>query len=194
MNHFRYHILKLILTILLVSIQPLLAQRIKVPIDLQLKVIPKIISLNKNFSFNENEKAINLSVLYSSQQRNSKQVYEEFETKEKTNGIIIKGKNANILSFDISSNSSLREYLINNKIHVLYITPLRGVDINKIRSICEEEDVLTISGVSGYIENNVSVVLDLKDSKLQIMINQKSAKSEGVDFSSRLLKIAKIVE
>ena len=194
MNCIRNYNKKLLLLILIVSLQPLVAQRIKVPIDLQLKVIPKIISLNKNFSFNENAEVINLSVLYSSEQRSSQQVYEEFEKKEKIIGMNIKGKNANVLSIDISSISNLREYLIENKIDVLYITPLRGVDIAKIRSICDEVDVLTISGVAEHIESNVSVVLDLENNKLQITINQKSAKSEGVDFSSRLLKIAKIVE
>ena len=81
-----------------------------------------------------------------------------------------------------------------NKINVLYITPLRGLDVSKITSICKTASVLSISGVVEYIESDVSVILDIDDNKLKILINQKSAKSEGVDFSSRLLRIAKIID
>ena len=109
-------------------------------------------------------------------------------------GIAIKDKEATVLPFDISGKGNIRSFLKNNKIKLLYITPIRGIDISEITKICKEEGVLTITGVEEYSINQVSVVLSLEDNKLQIMINQKSSKQEGADFSSRLLRIAKLIE
>lgn len=194
MKFINNHIVKLIAIVFLLIVNTSIAQRIKVPIDVQLKVIPKIISLNKSFSFESNENALNIAVLYSSQQRNSKQVYQDIEKNLNSGGIVVKGKLTNILYLDISNNNNIENFLRENKIKVLYITPLRGLDVSKITSICKTTSVLSISGVVEYIESDVSVILDIDDSKLQILINQKSAKSEGVDFSSRLLRIAKIID
>ena len=188
------HIAKLIAVVFLLLVNTSIAQRIKVPIDVQLKVIPKIISLNKSFSFESNENALNIAVLYSSQQRNSKQVYQDIEKNLNSGGLVVKGNLTNVLFLDISSNNNLENFLRENKINVLYITPLRGLDVSKITSICKTASVLSISGVVEYIESDVSVILDIDDNKLKILINQKSAKSEGVDFSSRLLRIAKIID
>lgn len=194
MKFLNNHIVKLLAVLLLLIVNTSIAQRIKVPVDVQLKVIPKIISLNKSFSFESNENALNIAVLYSSQQRNSKQVYQDIENNLNSGGLVVKGNLTNVLFLDISSNNNLENFLRENKINVLYITPLRGLDVSKITSICKTTSVLSISGVVEYIESDVSVILDIDDNKLKILINQKSAKSEGVDFSSRLLRIAKIID
>lgn len=188
------HIIKFLFVSIILIANTSIAQRIKVPVDVQFKVIPKIISLNKSFSFNSGETDLNIAVLYSSQQRNSKQVYEDINNYLNDNGIVVKGKLTKILSLDISLNNNLEDYLRENKINVLYITPLRGLDVTKITSICKTANVLSISGVVEYLESDVSVILNIDDNKLQILINQKSAKREGADFSSRLLRIAKIIE
>ncbi len=70
--------------------------------------------------------------MYSSQQRNSKQVFEDIEKNLNTSGIIVKGNLTKVLSFDISLINDVGEFLRENKINVLYITPLRGLDVSKI--------------------------------------------------------------
>ncbi len=56
MKFLNNHIVKIIALAFLLIVNTSIAQRIKVPVDLQLKVIPKIISLNKNFSFENDGK------------------------------------------------------------------------------------------------------------------------------------------
>lgn len=187
------HILKFILAITLFTSTLSIGQRVKAPIDIQMRIIPKILSLEKNLAHSD-DKYFNVSVLYSKDQRNSDQVFTSFTDAVNKFGIPIKNKEAIVLPFDISSKGSFRTFLKTNNIKLLYITPLRGIDISEITKICREESVLTFTGVEDYIENNVSVVLSLKDNKLQIMINSKSSKQEGADFSSRLLRIAKLID
>jgi hypothetical protein len=52
---------------------------------------------------------------------------------------------------------------------------------------------MTFSGVPEYVEEGISVGIDVKNNKPLIVINIKSAKLEGIDFNSQLLKIAKIL-
>lgn len=193
MNSICKYRLKILLIVFVLSSQISFGQRVKAPIDLQLRIIPKILSLEKNLAQSK-EKFFNVSILFSKEQRNSAQVFESFTKSVNELGIAIKDKEATVLPFDISGKGNIRSFLKNNKIKLLYITPIRGIDISEITKICKEEGVLTITGVEEYSINQVSVVLSLEDNKLQIMINQKSSKQEGADFSSRLLRIAKLIE
>ena len=186
------YILKFIFAITLFTSSLLIGQRVKAPIDIQMRIIPKILSLEKNLAHSD-DKFFNISVLYSKEQRNSDQVFTSFTDAVNKFGIPIKNKEAKVLPFDISSKGSFRTFVKSNNIKLLYITPLRGIDISEITKICREEGVLTFTGVEDYLENSVSVVLTLNESKLQIMINPKSSKQEGADFSSRLLRIAKLI-
>lgn len=177
----------------MICTQSIFGQRNKVPVDVQIKVIPKILSLNKTFLVDTDDN-LNGMIIYSNDQRNSKQIFDSFRENLKGKKITVNSRVVKILSFDIKKLKELRKYIKENNIRAIYITPLRGVDISSITKICREEDVLTITGVDEYKENMVSVILGLNKSKLQIMINQKSAKSEGANFSSRLLKIATLIE
>ena len=183
----------MLLLVFVLSSQISFGQRVKAPINLQLRIIPKILSLEKNLA-QSTEKYFIISILYSKEQRNSAQVFESFTKSVNELGIAIKDKEATVIPFDISSKGSFRSFVKDNKIKLLYITPIRGIDISEITKICKEEGVLTITGVEEYSINQVSVVLSLEDNKLQIMINQKSSKQEGADFSSRLLRIAKLID
>ena len=193
MSFINKYCLKILLIVLVLSSQISFGQRVKAPINLQLRIIPKILSLEKNLA-QSTEKYFNISILYSKEQRNSAQVFESFAKSVNELGIAIKDKEATVIPFDISSKGSFRSFVKDNKIKLLYITPIRGIDISEITKICKEEGVLTITGVEEYSTNQVSVVLSLEDNKLQIMINQKSSKQEGADFSSRLLRIAKLID
>jgi hypothetical protein len=51
-----------------------------------------------------------------------------------------------------------------------------------------------LTGVPDYIYNGISVGIDIKGEKPEILINLKSSKLEGADFSSQLLKISTIIE
>lgn len=183
----------IIILIILICTQSIFGQRNKVPVDIQIKVIPKILSLNKNFLVDTDDN-LNGMIIYSNEQRNSKQVFENFNENLEEKKITVNSRIVKILPFDIKNLKGLRKYIKDNHIKVLYITPIRGVDISSITKICREDDVLTITGVDEYKENMVSVILGLEKSKLQIMINRKTAKSEGVNFSSRLLKIATLID
>lgn len=177
----------------LLSFKEIKAQEVSVPIEVQLEILPKILSLNKSYELDDPNTSINLGILYSSKLRNSLRVKNEIISQIHGNEIKIRNAKVIVLPIDLSSLLSIKNYLLENKIDVLYFTPLRGYDINEITTVCKLKKILTFTGVSSFAnENDISVGFELENNKLQITINLESAKAEGAEFSSRLLKVSKV--
>jgi len=192
MKLFNKNIILYLILFIALSLNLSYGQRIKAPLAVQLKLIPKVLSLDKNF-ISRKEDQFNLAVLYSSLQRNSSKTKNEFNDAIKKKNMFVKTTKINISFIDIAKTPNIEKYLNDNKIDVVYITPLRGVDINSIAKTCKNEKALTVTGVLEFMQNEISVSFDIKDKKLQIIINNTAAKLEGTNFSSRLLRIAKVI-
>ncbi len=178
--------------IIVTGISTSYAQMVEVPIDVQIELLPKILSLNKSFDLDNPDTKINIGILYSSLLRNSVKVKNEIFDGTPGNEFLIKKCKVELVPIEIAD-KNIRKYLISNNIKVLYFTPLRGYDISQISQICKEEKILSFTSVSEYITNDdVSVGFLLQDKKLKITINLESAITEGANFSSHLLKISKI--
>ena len=77
---------------------------------------------------------------------------------------------------------------------VLYITPMRAVDLGSITKQTRAAARVTLTGVPEYVDAGIAVGVDLQGERPRILINLAAARAEGADFDSRLLKLAKIVE
>lgn len=169
------------------------SQIVGVPIDVQIELLPKILSLNKSFDLDNPDTKINIGILYSSLLRNSTEVKNEIFDNAPNNEIMIKKTKAILIPIDIAKFANIESHLIKNNITVLYFTPLRGYDVSQISKICKEEKIISFTSVSEYTKDeDVSVGFQLDGKKLKIIINLESAKSEGANFSSHLLKISNI--
>ncbi len=81
----------------------------------------------------------------------------------------------------------------NHDIDILYITPLRATGIKEIIRACGAGKILTLTGVPEYVTDGVAIGIGIKGEKPRILINITSAKNEGSDFSSQLLKLAMVI-
>ena len=106
---------------------------------------------------------------------------------------VIGGK-TNILSFDIDDYESLEKYSKNKSIDIIIITSLKAVKIESIATFCQINKIMSFSLIPKYVDDGISVAIDIKGEKPQIVINLNSAQKEGVNFSSQLLKLSKIVK
>jgi YfiR/HmsC-like len=169
------------------------AQELSVPIDVQLEILPKVLTLDKSLNHSNPQEVINVGLLYSNEQKSSVRVKDEITNNVIERELKVNLASAVIIPIDISSITNIQKHLVEQNINVLYFTPIRGYDISMISSICKENQIVTFTGVSDYIDNNnISVGFELENKKLQITINLESAKAEGANFSSRLLKVSKV--
>jgi len=172
------------------------AQTISVPVDIQMSLFGKILTFDKSLDSKiQNNKTINICILYQSKNRNSLNLRNEVleNISDKQLDKVIGGK-TNILSFDIEDYDSFEKYFKNKSIDIVIITSLKAVKIESIATFCQINKIMSFSLIPEYIDNGISVAIDIKGEKPQIVINLNSAQKEGVNFSSQLLKLSKIVK
>lgn len=155
-----------------------------------MELIPKIIAFDNNFSERtlEDEK-VKVGIIYSHHVKNSTRVKDEiFEIISKKDQYIIKSK-VEYVFIDVENYKSI---LKKDKFYAVYLTPLRGIDLLEVFKLCQNLNILSITGVYDYYDLGASVYFDLVNNSPKININLLSSKSEGVNFSSHLLKLAEI--
>ena len=170
------------------------AQEMPVPVDLQLPLFTKILTFDKNLEQRAGD-SLRITVVYQKLYRYSDNTREAFFS---TAGIMglrkINGIPIVLLSHDLHTAEELQKFISEQKIDIIYIAPLRAVPVDEITGLSRELKVLSISGVTDYMQQGVSVGLDIKGDKPEIIINKNNSGQEGADFSSRLLHLARIIK
>lgn len=75
---------------------------------------------------------------------------------------------------------------------VLYVAPLRGLEIGDLATTARNAGVTTVTGVPQYVSLGLAVSVRLQGERPKLVINAEAAKLEGADFSAELLKLAQI--
>lgn len=167
-------------------------QDMAVPVDLQYELFLKIISFERSL-LSENKDSLVIGILYQSRYSASRNTKDEFiKTMHDHPVKDIKGNPIEYVLIDVMS-EDVSESIIAKKINILYLTPVRALDIEKIAATCRNHKILSLSGVPEYCERGLSVGIGQKGAKPEIIINLNAARLEGADFSSQLLKLAKIL-
>ena len=82
--------------------------------------------------------------------------------------------------------------LARHKPSVLYVAPLRAVEIGDVAVSARNANITTVTGVPHYISLGLAVSVRLQGERPKLVINAEAAKAEGADFSAELLKLAQI--
>lgn len=178
--------------LLILAANDVFCQKINVPVDIQLELLPKILTLDKNFSKLTEKQDIHIGIIFSSLVKSSSVVKNEIMKYVSNKKITVGNKQLKFIPIDISLLKDLQKQFYKYDLESIYITPLRAYNIETISKICKKEKIISFSSVSDYLNNKISVGFDLVNSKVKIAINISSAEAEGANFSSHLLKIAEI--
>lgn len=195
MKKFEIPILRLVLTIILIFLGTARfhAQGMVVPVKLQLALFLKILPFDRNLKDRVGDEIVfavlyqnNFGISYNAKEGLLKVVKESSIKK-------IEGIPFRFVLIDIEE-TNLAEAITRDNVDILYITPLRAVEIEKITNLSRAQKIMTLTGVPDYVESGLAVGVGVKGEKPLIIINLKAAKAEGADFSSQLLKLAKVIE
>ncbi|HPG38559.1 MAG TPA: YfiR family protein [bacterium] len=188
----RHNFLKLITVIFLLLCTIVAGQEIYLPVKTQLQLFFKILTFDRNLRQRAGSELV-FCVVYQAKFLSSynikSEVVEEFEN-------VIAGMNdynLKIMTVDLES-ENLEKAVIDKKIDILYIAPIRAFDLQKILQISRKYYILTTTGVPEYVQAGVTAGVTIKDNKPLILVNISSAKKENIDFSSQLLKLARIYD
>lgn len=172
------------------------AQNIAVSVDLQMNLLGKILTFDKSLELKiKKNRVINICILYQSKNRKSLNLRNEVLKYTSNNEIDeVIGSKTNIFSLDIEDNYSFEKYLNDKTIDIVILTTLKAINIEYIAGLCQMNNIMSFSLVPDYIAGRISVAIDIKGDRPQIVVNLNSAKKEGVNFSSHLLKLSKIIK
>ncbi|MCD6595793.1 YfiR family protein [bacterium] len=164
----------------------------EVRMDLQVNLLLKILKYDRNISQRGTE-GLKLGVLYNPDNKKSLRAKQDFE--KKFNSLDDKSiKDIQILLIPIKGFGELSKSIKSYGINLLYIAPGFDNEISKIIDICSTNKILTMTGVPAYTDNGIAVGLGIKNGKPEIIINTTVSKSIGADFSSNILKLARVIK
>ncbi|MDA1190388.1 MAG: YfiR family protein [Candidatus Poribacteria bacterium] len=172
----------------------LVAQEMVVPTSAQAVLFAKILTFDRELK-TRSKKELVVGILYQSWYRPSLVAKDEFQEAfskpaiQETINLPIR-----FVPISLTEETDITAAITNSKANVLYIAPLRAVDLKRVIAVTRKIKCLTITGVPQYVDSGVTVGLDVKGEKPLIVVNVTSAKEEGADFHSQLLKLAKIVK
>ena len=172
----------------------LLAQKMEVPIKLQYPIFLKIMTYDRTLKARGDD-SVTFAVLYEQHFRPSFNAMEEFlNTLSESPVNIIAGLPVRGVAIDLNDETDLADELRSHHVDILYVAPLRAVQMKDISSITRAAKVLTVTGVTKYVEEGLSVSVGVRGEKPQLLINLAASRAEGADFDSRLLELARIIQ
>ncbi len=170
----------------------LCAQKMVVPVKLQLAILLKALTYDRHLK----EKAdgeILVAICYHQEQKQSVEVKDELLEATKASLDSIENIPLRFTSVDMQKDD-LAAVITRQGVDILYVTPLSSAVAESITAVSREKKTTTVTGVPDYIKSGVAVAIGIKGDKPQIIINLPAAKAEGADFSSELLKLAKVIQ
>ena len=169
------------------------AQEMIVPVETQFNLFLKILTFDRNLKARVGDELV-IGLVYQGKFRVSLNARNEaVKALSKSPINKIEGIPIRQVSIDLDE-SDLDSTVFKEGVDVLYISPLRAVVIKKITDLSRAKKITTLTGVPEYVESGLAVGIGTKGEKPLIIINLLAAKKEGADFSSQLLKLAKVIE
>ena len=180
--------LLLIIVVSLMLVTGTAGQEMPVPVAVQWAILSKVLTYDRHLAKPGKEAVV--GVLYQPQVRSSVRV------KDELTAVIAQLEQPVPMHFSCTaipytSAADLHKAL--EAVDVLYLAPMRSLDLAAIAIQSRERGKVTVTGVPAYVELGVAVGIDLLGGKPRVLVNLEAAKGAGADFASGLLNIAKIV-
>jgi hypothetical protein len=156
-----------------------------VPVEVQIALFTKIWRLDRNF---HSAGVVTVVVVYQEGYRDSRLIKEDFVATIERLRLPIR-----CIPLEVGTGELLRKGLSELRGAVVYVAPLRSVDVAEIARISRGRGLRTITGVPEYVEEGIAVGIGERKDRPLIIINLQGARAEGSDFSSQLLSLARIV-
>ncbi|RQW03503.1 YfiR family protein [candidate division KSB1 bacterium] len=181
-----------IILVILCMTGSMAAQDIAVPIEVQYPLLLKVLTFDRNLK-NRIGKEIVIGIVFQSNFKASRKLKDRLERVIQDSPIkTVEGIPIKPVAIDLDK-TNLNEMIKQQNVDILYIAPLRAYAIGQISDISRNQKILTTTGVPDYVEAGLAVGVGLKGAKPELIINLPAVKNEGCDFSSQLLKLAKVI-
>ena len=156
-----------------------------VPVDVQTELFITIGKLDRNF---DPAKGATLGIVY-------QEAYPESVAAKNDMIAAVARRNLPIACVPLEAGSAqlMHKRLNETDADIIYVAPLRAIDIGEIARITRQRGIRSVTGVPEYVDLGIAVGIGLRNRRPLIIINLEGARAEGAAFSSQLLALARIV-
>ena len=174
-------------------VRPIAAQDMPVRADLQVPLLAKVISYDRHLAQRASDDLV-IGVLFQDDFRGSRDARDAIIAAAQGSSIqSILGFPFRFVALRIRSETDMERMLTESGVDILYITPMRSIDIRAIAAACARNGVLTVTGVSEYVSRGVAAGIGEQGGRPVILINRDAAAAQGASFSAQLLKVSSLV-
>jgi hypothetical protein len=182
----------LLFFVFLASISAGRAQEVDVTSQLQLELLTKILPFNNAYK-QRVEGIVTIGIVYQKRNRASVLVKEDLMHVIEQHPMAWRKQVFRAVPIEYENDDILASQIDAVQPDILYITPMRLASLDGITSRTESRKIMTFTGVAEYVSDGISVGIGREHDRPVILVNLRAAKAEGVDFSSRLLQLAKVI-
>jgi hypothetical protein len=168
------------------------AETMPVPVATHVAVLSRVLELDRNMG-SGGHSALTVCILFQGGLRESAEAArlakEAFTAAGKVKGLPLR-----IAPVDLDSGARLEAVVAAGRADIVYVCPLRSVSADSITAATRAAKALSLTGVPSLVEKGISLGVDLKAGKPEIILNLAGAQAEGADFGSDLVKVARVVK
>jgi hypothetical protein len=157
------------------------------PVEVQAPLLVKILSFDQSGPGGTGDPRV-VAVVYQGRNRVSAEVARDMGTRLEATGSI------RTLLIDLDRTPDLGDALARIKASALYIAPLRAIKVDDLAAASRDGQVVSLTGVPGYVDQGLAVGLELSAGRPQVVINLGASRAQGARFSAQLLKLARVVD
>src|SRR5687767_1261167 len=163
------------------------AQDMDVPVQIQVALFLKVLTFDRNLVVSPSSEIV-VGVVFQSKYRSS------VAAKNIAMTALLETRNKRkirAIAIDLDR-ETLITALPRHRPSVLYVAPLRAIEIGDLATVARNANVTTLTGVTEYVALGLAISVRLQGERPKLVINAEAAKAEGADFSAELLKLAQI--
>jgi len=185
----RNAVLALVLGICLA--RPAASQSGDVPVSLQIPLFLKVVSFDRQLA-SRMDAVLVVGIAYQRGNRESVRAKEDAERALRDAQSAARVPRLRIVPIDLDKESLAGE-LSKHGIAVLYVAPLRAMDIALVADAARAARVTTFTGTPRYLSDGLAVSVRYQGGRPKLLINVDASRSEGADFSAELLNLAQVL-
>ena len=184
--------LLLVVSLMLSMLLSVHAQNAPIPVTVQYRLLIKILEFDRHFEWASGKDVV-LGIVYQRKFRPSLEAQEQMMNLIQNSGTE-GGLHFRAVAIDLIEGVDLQGEMVRNNISLLYVAPLRSINIEAITSVSRSLKLNTFTGVIEYANHGIGITIGIKDDKPQIIVNLAATKAEGSKYSSQLLGLARVIE
>lgn len=181
-----------VLPVLLLATTTVVAEDPTVPVGLQVELLARVSSYDRNFNGRAGDRA-HVLVVARPGNVDSKSVSREAVRAFGATPQIA-GLPADVTAIEYSSAAQLVDEAKKRKAAIVYFAPGFSDEAPKVASAFTGVDVLTVSAIAGDVEKGIVLGFDLASGRPKLLVHLTQARKQNAAFKAEALKLMKVFE